>query len=56
MPLLVGAVPFDCAGGVSSLDISRSVPEDCDMLRGRFLKGLFKPPCGEKRPFGDSRR
>jgi hypothetical protein len=28
VPLLVGAVPFDCAGGVRSLDISRSVPED----------------------------
>jgi hypothetical protein len=26
--LLVGAVPFDCAGGVRSLDNSRSVPED----------------------------
>lgn len=28
MPLLVGAAPFGCAGGVISLDISRSVPED----------------------------
>jgi hypothetical protein len=28
LPLLVGAVPFGCAGGVWSLDISRSVPED----------------------------
>jgi hypothetical protein len=26
------------------------------MLRGRFLKELLKPPCPEKRPFGDSRR
>jgi hypothetical protein len=28
LPLLVGAMPFDWAGGVRSLDISRSVPED----------------------------
>lgn len=26
------------------------------MLRGRFLKGLLKPPCPENSPFGDSRR
>lgn len=28
VPLLVGGTPFVCAGGVLSLDISRSVPED----------------------------
>jgi hypothetical protein len=26
------------------------------MLRGRFLNGLFKLPCAENSPFGDSRR
>jgi hypothetical protein len=56
-PLLVGAVPFNCAGGVRSLDISRSVPDDCDMLRGRFRKGLLRPlELPENKPFGDSRR
>lgn len=42
LPLLVGAVPFVCGCEVS-VDISRSVPDDCDMLRGRFLKAPFKP-------------
>lgn len=36
-PLLVGPDPL-LVGWVVSVDISRSVPEDCDMLRGRFLK------------------
>jgi hypothetical protein len=40
-PLLVGAVPL-VGGCVVSLDISRSVPDELDMLRGRFMKGPFK--------------
>lgn len=51
-PLLVGARPFVWAGGVSW-----SVPDDCDMLRDRFLKELLMPPpLPENRPFGESRR
>lgn len=42
------------------MDISRSVPDDCDMLRVRFLREPFralavKMPLGESRRWGDRR-
>ena len=55
VPLLVGGIPF--AGlGVASVDISRSVPDDCDMLRGRGLKVALSTLLAGLKAFGDSRR
>ena len=55
LPLLVGGAPLD---GIvaASLDISRSVPDDWDMLRGRDLNGPPSTLLVGLKAVGESRR